>query len=36
MPSTHAYALSGFSLISFDLATPSTGTIISITAISGR
>ena len=33
MPSTHAYAISGFSLISFDLATPSTGTIISITGV---
>ena len=33
MPSTHAYALSGFNLISFDLATPSTGTIISITGV---
>ena len=33
MPSTHAYALSGSSLISFDLATPSTGTIISITDV---
>jgi hypothetical protein len=33
MPSTHAYALSGSSLISFDLATPSIGTIISITDV---
>ena len=33
MPNTHAYALSGSSLISFDLATPSTGTIISITDV---
>jgi hypothetical protein len=33
MPSTHAYALSGSSLISFDLATPSTGTIIGITGV---
>jgi hypothetical protein len=33
MPSTHAYALSGSSLISFDLATPSTGTIVGITGV---
>src|SRR4051812_36393256 len=33
MPSTHAYALSGSSLISFDLTNPSTGTIIGITGV---
>src|ERR1044072_8658502 len=35
MPITHAYALSGSSLISFDLTNPSTGTIIGITGVHG-